>query len=204
MHTLVLLLGVEGSAALSDAGEHVVIAKSCGPRAPLVAWTVLPPSLVVWLSWADEYGVFAARVPARAGSSVIVDNAMYPACDRTTYRYRNHVFEPVAPLEDGLPKKHYGIVNESSDAMAFGLLQRVTTADHESVLPVSFAALSPGVPADLIPDEDVVVWSDVTTAAGTVVSAAPPRALVIPSDGRRSQCCMYDVSANAFVWLGGR
>jgi hypothetical protein len=114
------------------------------------------------------------------------------------------VFDPVAPFVAGIPKRHYGILNHSRHAMAFGLVQRLTAGEQESVLPVSLAVLSPGAPAELIPDEDIVVWSDTTTAAGTIVPVVPPHALVIPWRGQRWQCCCYDVNRNAFTWIGGR
>jgi hypothetical protein len=198
------LLGTEGVAALSDARERIIIAKACGARTPLVAWAVLQPSFVITVSWSEDYGVFAAPVPARAGSPVDVEIMAFPARDRTTYRYRNQLFEPITPPEDGLPKKHYGVLNDSTDATAFGLLQHAIAGGEKSLLPVSFAVLSPGAPADLIPDEDVVVWSDMTTAAGTVVSAVPRNALVVPWLGRRWQCCCYEPNADAFAWIGGR
>jgi hypothetical protein len=197
----VVLLGARESAELSNAHQRIVIAKCGGMPAPLVAWAVVRPSPVVCVSWAEEYGVFAARVPARAGSLVTVDIARYPASDRTTYRYRDGAFEPIGPLEPGIPQRHYGVQNVSGQTMAFGLLQCVT---EDTAVPVSFTVLSPGVPADLVPDDDIAVWSDATTAAGTVISDLPARALVVPALGQRWLCCCYDANTNAFTWIGGR
>lgn len=202
MHTLAILLDVEISAAFLEAGKNIVIAKSFGPRAPLIAWVVLPPSLVVSLSWTDEFGIFAAPVPARAGLPVVVENALYPARDRTTYRYRNGGFEALPPSGDRLPEWHYGVVNKSPEATAFGLLQRVSTDGIEAALPMNIAVLAPDVPADLIPEDDVVVWWDMTTVASAVIAAVPPCALVIPWRRTAFATLFIRRNADAFVWIG--
>lgn len=198
-----LLLGAEGTAALTQARERIVVAKSCSRRSPLVAWAARPPSAVICLSSQEQYGLFAAAVPPRAGAVLSLETILYPATDRTVYRYRDGRFEGALPPSDTIPKRHYGIRNDGSNTMAFGLLQRSSADEPESLQPLNFVVLAPGVPAELLPDDDIVVWTAVNLSPGTVISALPAGALVLPWRGERWQCCAYDIGGKSFVWIGG-
>lgn len=196
---LVLVLAEGEIAALAGAQRNIVLAKAAGSGAPNVAWLVLPPAPRIVVEWTAAYGVYASETGVNAGAVLDVRCAIEPARDRVVYPFALGAFR--RPRSDAaIPPGHYNVWNAGTAPTTFGLLQRarvngrtVRGALNAVVLPAEVGA------ADFKPADELLIWLDGTTAAGSVIDEIPRNAETLSFRAERHAAYRYDLEAAAFV-----
>lgn len=129
--TLTLTIKNAGLQSISAAGEKVVLVRSFADVQPgNVAWWAFSPFKTNTVSWQDgEYETFVAKTPVQAGETVTA-NATGQAVEEESVTFKpSGVFS--RPLADSnVQGGQYGVVNEGSAGLTFGLQQALEVNDR--------------------------------------------------------------------------
>ena len=197
VYALVIEIDQAGLDALALAQAQLVVAKPAGNAVPNVAWLAWHPQRRNRVVFSETYGVYAAEIPARTGAPIEVRASIYPAADRTVYRFDGTSFEtePMAHL----PARHYDVHNAAPIAAAAGLLQEATINGRTIRGPLTAAVLAPDVTADFTAAPKLYVWTRPHVSGGSIAPEVPHDAKVIVFDPDHTErAYRFDTDSGAF------
>ncbi len=169
---------------LGKSGPRVALAKSTPGKLPSAVWLTLPLSRAVAVSWSEQYGVYAARVPSRAGEPIVPIAVLDPVDDRTVVPFLGDTFGPTV-RERSVPERHFGIHNLAAFPAAFGLIQMAVIRARRFAAPLNIVVLPAGFTADFTTEADLHFWIEPRVTAGIAPATIPSDALRIRLDRDR-------------------
>lgn len=187
-----LTIGFSWAALRVKGAAPIAIARCRRGSAPNVIWVVVPPAPRVEIMWADVYGVFAGPLPSGDRERIRISEARYPAEDRASHVFACGRFGPVL-RDPAIPARHFEVRNETPAPAGFGLLQAAVAGERIMLAPVNAVSVAAGSGADLVPEDDVLLWSDPGAEAATLLTGVPHNALYLSySGGVSARRCYYD------------
>ncbi|HEY6234001.1 MAG TPA: hypothetical protein VIW69_02720, partial [Candidatus Elarobacter sp.] len=170
--TLTLEIAEASLRLLTESDVQIVVAKTPAGGSPGVAWLVWEPAPLNTVIWEETYGIYAAELPEHDGAPIRMTASIYPARERSIYRYRDTSFaEPLASQR--IPPRHFDVSNDTASSSAFGLLQAATINGELVRAPVTVVVVPSTFTADFAAVTTVHVWTQAAGAGGIV---APDRA----------------------------
>lgn len=185
VYALVIEIDDASLGVLSAAGAQLVVAKPAGNAAPSVAWLAWQPQPRNRLVFSETYGIYAAEIPARTGAPIEIRASVYPAADRTIYRFDGESFATEAVPR--LPARHYDVHNAAPFAAAAGLLQEATINGRAARGPLTAAILAPDVTADFTAVSKLYLWTRPHVNGGSIAPDVPNDAKIIVFDPDHSE-----------------
>ena len=198
-YRLVLEIDADSSLALAGEDRRVVLAQPAGNAQPNVAWLALPPISLTTVEWTATRGLYAAEAALRNGAAIVARWLVHPAVDGTAYAFSGASFDM---LRDAgrIPRGHYDVVNDTPNAVVFGLLQDATVNGKTVRSPVNAVVLPPAFRADFAVPARVYVWTQRAIATGCIAPAVPAdAALVVFERALVAKRCVYERATGAFA-----
>ena len=203
VYTLVIEVDDASAGVLARAGACIIVAKPAANSPPNVAWLALNPTVRSVISWDETFGVYASQSPIRAGATIDVVSAVFPAEDGKVHAFENGGFRlPAAAAR--IPRGHYDVMNEAPYPATFGLLQDASVDGRQVRSPLNAVVLPPTFTADFSDTAKVYVWSQTAIPAGTIVAEVPAEATVVTfALGEAVKRCRYDADGRRFAERDG-
>ncbi len=196
--TLVVVLDDAGLALLGRERARIALARGSGRARPNAVWLAWAPQPVTTICWTAPYGVYAAAVSERNGAAIRL-LASAPALERAVHPFLGDGFASPIGCE-ALPRRHYGIRNDSPYTHAFGLLQSATIGETALDPPLNAVVLPPGFSADFTDFDMLYLWAR-AGVWGTTVTAEiePPVTAFAHTSGERTMRYRYDAQTRLFA-----
>jgi hypothetical protein len=197
--TLTLEFAEASLRLLAESKMHIVVAKAPAGGSPGVAWLGWEPAPLNTVTWEETYGVYAAEIPEHDGAAIRLTASVYPAQDRSVYRYRHAAFAEPRPSRR-IPARHFDVSNDGTSSTAFGLLQAATINGELVRSPVNVVVVPRTFTADFAAVTTVHVWTQ-TAGAGGIVAPGRPRndRVVVFGADRPARRFRYDDATASFV-----
>ena len=197
--TLTLEIAEASLRLLTESDMRIVVAKASVGGSPGVAWLVWEPAPLNTVAWEETYGIYAAEIPEHDGAPIRLTASVYPAQDRSIYRYRHAAFAEPRPSRR-IPPRHFDVSNDATSSTAFGLLQAATINGELVRSPVNVVVVPCTFTADFAAVTTVHVWTQTAGAGGIVAPDRPRNDRVIVFDpDRPARRFRYDDDTATFV-----
>ena len=171
--TLKTTFSDQALAVLFATGTNVVVAKPPSGASPNVAWIVFRPLESNFLSWEENYGIYASTQTVQNGATLTQMAATpFPAIEGRTYTLLPQGF--FSPSTSAGTSGSYSATNQFSSPQGFmtiGLFQSaVVNGTPVSGNAVSAAEVLPGSTATMTPFTTVYIWTQSQVSSNTVVT----------------------------------
>ncbi len=196
-YTLVIEIDAESHSILASAASRVVVTKQNATGTSTVAWLAWDPCPSTTIVWHETYGLYAASAALTGETALRVTAETHPAIDRAIYPFRGAGFDLPAS-DEGIPRRHYDVRNESNFAATFGLLQAATINGELIRGPINAAVVPPDFTADFTPPSTLRIWAQRAVNGGTVVTVPQNACVVAYDSGRRTVHVQYDHRSRRF------
>lgn len=169
-----------------------------GTSGSMVVWLAISPYQSNTITWDENYGVYASTSLVEAGATIVKTSFVNPASSGVTYPFENGAFD--AAKGDLTDPNSYGIENDTTGVLTFGLAQSVTANGTPfDTNPLNAVSVLTSESAIFTPIEKLQVFLHAVYNNGVVISDVDSPALTVDLTGTTKVIIHYDGTSGHFM-----